>query len=378
MKSSIVVEENKLLSAGEIMNALEQMFCRMEMINTFCDQDFPLYSSGRNSNWSVSSGGSWMGGFWAACWWLRAKITGSAKDQQRGSEICRNLTGKLTLDSGYRSMIFWYGAALGDVWLHDAQARELARTSIAALVHGFDSRLNCIPLGTAMGELAMGSHSISIDNFASLIQLLCASPEKYHHRIAQRHTETLLAACRGDQGAFHAEAGFDGYKFLAKGDAGAWSRGQAWAMLGLSRAAARWGEPYLSLAREACIYWCDAHKGNLPRNRLDQAEDVKDPSAAVIASLAMLSLVRLLPDETFWCEYAHQQLSTVLHSPYFTVINTDPAAHAAYQDRSFGLFPGCRYRTRQNIEEMVESVWGNFFLMAALAVLADLIDPCDC
>ncbi|BBL35508.1 hypothetical protein Nstercoris_01776 [Nitrosomonas stercoris] len=30
----------------------------------------------------------------------------------RASVICRKLAGKLTLDSGYRSMIFWYGAAL--------------------------------------------------------------------------------------------------------------------------------------------------------------------------------------------------------------------------------------------------------------------------
>jgi unsaturated chondroitin disaccharide hydrolase len=191
----------------------------------------------------------------------------------------------------------------------------------------------------------------------------------------------LLAACQGDKGAFYAEANFDGHEFLAKGRAGAWSRGQAWAMLGLSRAAARWGEPYLGLTRTACTYWRDIHKGNLPRNRLDQEEDIKDPSAAVIASLAMLSLARLLPDETFWYEYAHQQISTVLYSPYFTAftaINTDSAGHASYPNRSSDLFPGCCYRTRQNIEEMVESVWGNFFLMATLAVLADLVDPYDC
>jgi unsaturated chondroitin disaccharide hydrolase len=137
----------------------------------------------------------------------------------------------------------------------------------------------------------------------------------------------------------------------------------------------------LGLTRTACTYWRDIHKGNLPRNRLDQEEDIKDPSAAVIASLAMLSLARLLPDETFWYEYAHQQISTVLYSPYFTAftaINTDSAGHASYPNRSSDLFPGCCYRTRQNIEEMVESVWGNFFLMATLAVLADLVDPYDC
>jgi len=372
MESSVFVEENKLSSASEIMNTLEQMFCRMEMIDVLCGQSFPLYSSRENCAWSVSSGGSWMGGFWAACWWLRAKITGSAGDRQKAGEISQRLSHKLTADSGYRSLIYWYGAALGEIWLQDAQARELTRSSIAALAHSFDPKLNCIPLGAAMGGLATGSYSISVDNFASLIQLLCSSPEKQYHRIARCHAETLLVACQGNKGAFHAEASSDDHEFKAKGQAGSWSRGQAWAMLGLSRAAIQWGEPYLSLTREACTYWRDQHKGNLPRNRLNQADDVKDPSAAVIASLAMLSLARLLPDETSWYKYAHQEISIVLHSPYFTVIDPDSASG------SVGLFQGCCYRTRQNHEEMVESVWGDFFMMATLAVLADLIDPYDC
>ncbi|KXK41309.1 glucuronyl hydrolase [Nitrosomonas europaea] len=372
MTSPVLIVEDRLLSTDEIVNTLEQMFRRMEMIDVLCGQNFPLYSSGENSDWSVSPGGSWMGGFWAACWWLRAKMTGSAGDRQKAGEISQRLFRKLTADSGYRSLIFWYGAALGEIWLQDAPARELTHSSIAALAHSFDPRLNCIPLGTAMGGLATGSCAISVDNFASLIQLLCFSREKQYHRIAQCHAETLLAACRGDKGAFHAEASFDGHEFQVKDRAGVWSRGQAWAMLGLSRAAAQWGEPYLSQARAACTYWRDVHKGNLPRNRLDQAEDVKDPSAVVIASLAMLSLARLLPDETSWCKYAHQQISTVLHSPYFTVIDPDSASG------SIGLFQGCCYRTRQNREEIVESVWGNFFLVAALAVLAGLIDPYDC
>lgn len=62
-------------------------------------------------------------------------------------------------------------------------------------------------------------------------------------------------------------------------------------------------------------------------------KNVKDFSVAVIASLAMLSLVRLLPDETFWCEYAHQQIGTVLCSSCFTVINPDSACHTARREK---------------------------------------------
>jgi len=41
----------------------------------------------------------------------------------------------------------------------------------------------------------------------------------------------------------------------------------------------------------------------------------------------------LLPDETFWCEYAHQQIGTVLCGPCFTVINPDLACHTANQEK---------------------------------------------
>jgi unsaturated chondroitin disaccharide hydrolase len=47
-------------------------------------------------------------------------------------------------------------------------------------------------------------------------------------------------------------------------------------------------------------------------------EQFEDPTAAVIASLAMLSLARLLSDEKIWRIRAHRQISAVIRSRYFT------------------------------------------------------------
>ena len=376
--SLTLTADDQRLSANEMIGALESMFRRMEMIDDFCAHDFPLYSLNDTDVWTLSSGGSWMGGFWAACWWLRAKMTESPGDQRKAGAICRRLAAKIPADSGYRSLIFWYGAALGDIWFHDEQAHALTQESIAALARSFNPKLNCIPLGTAMGGFAKGDQSIAIDNFAALVQLLCSSGQNLHHYMAQHHAETAVAACRRDSGAFHASAYFDERGFLPEDQAGAWSRGQAWAMLGLSRAAARWGEPYLSHAKAACAYWQSSRPNDLPLNRLDQKEQFEDPSAAVIASLAMLSLARLLPDEKNWRIHAHRQISAVIRSRYFTAIGSGSADRANRHNESAGVFWGCCYKTGQNQEELVESVWGNFFLMAALAVLTGFIDPHHC
>ncbi|QOJ19891.1 MAG: glucuronyl hydrolase [Gammaproteobacteria bacterium] len=372
--SLTLTADDQLLSTSEMIGALESMFRRMEMIDNFCAHDFPLYSLRDTNTWMISSGGSWTGGFWGACWWLRAKMTESADDQRKAAAICRRLAAKIPADSGYRSLIFWYGAALGDIWFHDTQAHALAQESIAALACSFNPKLNCIPLGTAMGGLAKGDQSVSVDNFAALIQLLCSSEQNLHHYIAQHHAETTLTACRRSNGAFHASAYFDERGFLPEDQAGIWSRGQAWAMLGLSRAALRWGEPYLSHAKAACEYWQSSRPDYLPLNRLDQLEQLEDPSAAVIASLAMLSLARLLPDENEWRMHAHRQISAVIRSCYFTGFMTD----SDHKNGSASVFWGCCYKTGQNREELVESVWGNFFLMAALAALTGFVDPLHC
>jgi len=181
-----------------------------------------------------------------------------------------------------------------------------------------------------------------------------------------------LAACRTGEGAFHTAACYEKGGFKPTDQAGDWSRGQAGALLGLSRAAAHWGEPYLSYARSACEYWRDSRTERIPPNRLSHLSGLCDPSSSVIASVAMLTFAGLIDDGEQWRTYAHQQITAIILSQYFTGFqeNSDKIAK--------GLFWGSCYKTNQGRDKLVESAWGSFFLMSALSILVDVIKPSDC
>ena len=254
-KTRYSIEEQSpgiLLSHAEMKQALELLVQRLEAIHSHCTNSFPLYSRGVADQWILSSGGSWVGGYWSACWWLRSRITGALSDRQNAVDICQRLSPKITTDSINRNPIFWYGAALGDLWFSDAKARGLTSASISAIAASYDPEMHCVPLGRDMGGGREGNRLISVDALAPLIQLLSRSEDSAHHQIARTHASTVSAVCGSGNGAFHPAARFADGHFQPTEQAGVWSRGQAWAMLGLSRAAALWGEPYLTCTLRAC------------------------------------------------------------------------------------------------------------------------------
>ncbi len=88
---------------------------------------FLFIRRGAADQWTISRAVPGSEDSGAAWWWLRARLTGSASDRRKA---CGNLPAldpqKLGADSINRSLIFWYGAALGDLWFGDARARKLA------------------------------------------------------------------------------------------------------------------------------------------------------------------------------------------------------------------------------------------------------------
>jgi unsaturated chondroitin disaccharide hydrolase len=337
-------------------NALHSLLTRLNDIDSQCAAGFPLYSIGNNSEWLISQSGSWMGGFWTGCWWLRAHLTQSTADYAKAVALCEKLSDKIQLDSSYRSLIFWYGAAVGDVWFRNDTARHITIEAATALATSYDSHTRCVPLGTALGAGTAGQRIITVDGLAALIDLLTYSGDSEQAAIARQHTNTLIDACLTKTGAFHAEAQYvDGY-FQATDRAGDWSRGHAWAMLGLTHAAQQWGEPYLTMARSACDYWCSSRPEPLPLNRLSEPSGLQDASATVIASLAMLSLAEQVTDSEQWRDLAAQQLNAIVQSEY---VNN-------------GIFSGCCYKIKPQQIINVESSWGLFLLMLAFKNLINL------
>ncbi|PTR17575.1 unsaturated chondroitin disaccharide hydrolase [Nitrosospira sp. Nsp2] len=378
MKEGSSNEQAQMLSREEVLKALESLIRRMDTIDAQCKDGFPLYSPGSTDQWTVSPGGSWVGGFWSGWWWLRARVTGSISDKCKAAEICARLSSKIAADSINRCQIFWYGAALGNLWFGDISARSLVEESIAAIGASYDRKINCIPLGTGMGGGREGNQCVTIDTLASLIQLLNRGEHSVYPYISRCHADTILDTCFTKNGAFHTAAHLRAARLRATDRAGMWSRGQAWGMLGLSRAAAQWGEPYLTYAQSACHYWRQSRHNLLAPNRLDDPSGPPDPSSSVIASLAMLVLADLVPDGDEWRLYAHQQITAVTLSRYFIGFEENHGREKYKEGKAQGIFWGCCYKTNRGHDELVESAWGSFLLMAALCVLADIIEPSDC
>ncbi|EPL16345.1 unsaturated glucuronyl hydrolase, partial [Pseudomonas sp. CF161] len=115
------------LQTAEVQRAIDQLLVRLELIDAVCGEGFPLYCRGLDQPWKVSAGGSWLGGFWAGLWWLRAYCRAADKDRQQAEQISQRLADKLDSDTHHRSLIFWYGAGLGARLLDSAPAAELAR-----------------------------------------------------------------------------------------------------------------------------------------------------------------------------------------------------------------------------------------------------------
>ncbi|ABC29621.1 conserved hypothetical protein [Hahella chejuensis KCTC 2396] len=358
------------LSQQEISKAIALLTRRLDVIDAQCGAGFPLFSPD-GAHWKVSSGGSWMGGFWAGCWGLRALVSESAKDRDKALTLCAALSDKLQADTLNRSLIFWYGPALCGRWFSDPDAQHLASQAATAVASSFDPELGYMPLGCDMGGGVDGRQRLSVDSLAATIQLMQVNDDEALDKAARAHTDALVAACFTASGACSAEAQSTLQQeprqsiLQALDRPGGWSRGQAWAMLGLSHAAIHWGSPYLDYARAACVYWRRSRRTPFPADRPERSDSLSDPSATLIAAIAILSLSELLDDGDSWRAYAAQQIAALVRSSYF--VRRDGAAHP-------GAFKGACYRTGPAGCELVESPWSSFFLLQALCMLAGLID----
>ncbi|GEK46108.1 hypothetical protein HPA02_03910 [Bisbaumannia pacifica] len=353
------------LSQVEVASAIDALLQRLEIIERACGDDFPLYLPGSDEGWVVSRGGSWLGGFWAGLWWLRARVTGVGGDCDKARRIGRRLDSKLHVRTLNRSMVFWYGAGPGALWFEDPEACRRLERAGEELTRAFDPELGFIPQGSDMGGGLEGKACVTVDPLAATLRLLARNAHGRFREVSWHHLQSTFDACGTEGGAWHERACYRQGLMVGEGVAGVWSRGQAWAMLGLVQAARLYGEPFLNGARRACEYWLESRPESLPENRLDHAGAGDDPSAAVIAALAMLGLDDLLGQAEPWRKHAKRLLSAVLRSQHLKIGGRTP-----------GLFGGMHYHTREG-EVLVESACSSFFLLSLLLVFDERIGSMD-
>lgn len=344
------------LNSVETQRAIEAILARLEQIEAVCGEDFPLYNDGA---WKVSAGGSWLGGFWAGLWWLRAVHYGRQADRQQALRIAKRLRDKLDSDTHHRALIFWYGAGLGAQLLADPEAAALAGEAAQRLAHAFDPVLGCIPLGREMGGGAQGDRSLSIDPLAATLNLFALGNAPDLLSLGRQHLQASFRACAGGPGAWSSHALNEQGQWLVGDLAGDWSRGQAWAMLGLGVGARLYGVPFHDDAQRASQYWLHSRSVQAPLNRLDQPDGPHDPCAAAMASLALQAQALEQADGQVLQQEAGRVLAAIVRSGDFVD----------------GRFNGHCYRTSATTEQKVESACGSFFLLAALMAWAAEIDP---
>ena len=347
------------LRLDEAYRAIVAIFGRMDQIQASCAEGFPLYCTEAGSHWKVSAGGSWLGGFWAGLWWLRAHRSASLGDRQQARLITERLRDKLDSATHHRSLIFHYGAGLGSCLHDDHLANELAEQAVQQLARAFDPMLGCIALGREMGGGEEGDQRLSIDPLAATLQLFARRADPRLLSLGRQQLQVSFRACADGSGAWSSLACHENGQWRADDRPGNWSRGQAWAMLGLSVGARLYGAPYRQDAVQACQYWQHSRGLEAPLNRLSEPQGADDPCAAAMVSLALQGLARYLPDGEVLRQQAGAQLAAIIRSGDF---------HE-------GCFVGHCYRISAAGEQKVESACGSFFLLAALLAWTGELDP---
>ncbi len=336
--------------------AIRAIFKRMDEIAAQCGDRFPLFRPSADSLWTLSRRGSWLGGFWAGLWWRRAAYTGSAGDHAAAESWSARLAPSLREPSINRSFVFWYGAAIGHQQSGKGQATEqLANQAALAISEGFNPALGGWTSGSGMGAGKLGTRALNVDALAPTLALLHGYGGSEESTRAQEHLQTCLRHLATEHGAWRTNAVLDADDGVEQEAAGAWPRGQAWAMLGLAEAVRLFGEAYRQPALQACAYWTERWGDTRqPADRTGLQIAPQDLSAQVISATAMLNLSRLIPGEHWLYQQAHMQISAVLD-----VSNVAET----------GQFVGHLYHVKADDEQLVESACATFFLLENLLSL---------
>ncbi|RST20791.1 hypothetical protein EF908_25650, partial [Streptomyces sp. WAC04770] len=221
------------LTAADRETALHGLLVRTRALHAESGDRYPLYAD--RGRWSWSRRGSWTPGFWSGLLDLAAR-TGLLPAGTAEAATAR-LAPRLVDDTVTRAMTFWYGARTADS-LRTAAAERL-----------LDSRMpstRLVPVGSAWGAGARGRTTLEVDCWAPMVRLFCRTgsgglPEGRdtaaalaRHALSSALTErpdgriAVFGRLRADRsGALLPDAP------PTHGD-----RASAWALLGLTEAAA--------------------------------------------------------------------------------------------------------------------------------------------
>ena len=290
----------------------------------------------------------------------------------------------------FRSFLFYYGAALGDILVNNSVGREVGILGAKGLATLYNPNARAIPLGReaeAVSDVDVGPGDANVDGVQATALLVWAARESGEanlYDIGIQHALRFIEFCVRDDGSVIQSVRFDTtsgevlrhYTHKGYSDDSVWARAQAWAMLGYA-VDAIWEpgrEEFLEAAMRTADWWLD----HVPDDRVAfwdfdapaAAGTERDTSATAIAAAALLKLGALAPTENDRQRYRQEAEATVrtLAESYLTPTGLD-------DHRKPGILTGGCYNQRVGLATDDELVWGDYYLFESLQVLAGNLDP---
>jgi unsaturated chondroitin disaccharide hydrolase len=360
--------------AGNYERTLEICLERIRNnVTLFADQ-FPFI--GRDNSFILGANDHWMTSFWTGQLWLAYAITQDDFFRNAAATHLASFQKRLinNIDISHDLGFLYTLSAIAQYKLTaNEQARTLALAAADRLIERFNPCGEYIQAWGQIGDAEEGGRFI-VDCLLNLPLLYWATDQtgdpKYAD-IASRHAHTTKQCLvRPDGSTAHTffmnpETGEPIGPKTAQGyaDDSLWSRGQAWAINGFAIAYQWSGDPdFLSVSQQTAVsFLAEINADYVPFWDFRLPEDalqVRDTSAAVIAAVGLMRLANLLSDETSerYQTAAYRLLAVQLEAVF------DPTPTAVQ-----GLLPKATYHATN--PEYVEqyTLFGDYFFLEALA-----------
>jgi unsaturated chondroitin disaccharide hydrolase len=370
--------------------ALDHMMVRIDDTAVQAKNGFPDYADPETGRWTTSPDGSWTGGFWNGMLWLAYATTRERRYLDWAERWTDLLRPRVSSENIFRSFLFYYGAALGDILTGNSLARDVGLLGARGLATLYNANARAIPLGReaeAVSDVDVGPGDANVDGVQATALLIWAARESGDESLCEigiQHALRFIEFCVRADGSVIQSVRFDiesgevikHYTHKGYSDDSIWARAQAWAMLGYAIDAI-W-EPerkeFVDTAMRTADWWIN----HVPHDKVAfwdfdapaTTATKRDTSATAIAAAALLKLSALAPSGETRRRYREVAEATVraLVEDYLTP--TRPGDR-----RTPGILTGGCYNHRTGLATENELIWGDYYLFESLQVLAGNLDP---
>jgi unsaturated chondroitin disaccharide hydrolase len=331
-------------------------------------EGFPRHADPPTGEWTTTPDGDWTGGFWVAMCWLSARGAADghyAEWARRSAERLHLRQPSSPATGGLRA---YYGALVGAVVAGDAGARSMALASARDVGSTFDRVVGFCTDGSGVTSIA------TVPGVALLVWAARESGRPEWQAIAAEHARRHIELCIRPTGAVWPSVAFDPStgavirRYSRKGlhDNSAWARGQAWAILGYTLLHQWTGDPHFrDVAQRAADWWlANSSHDHVAFWDFDDPASfnaTRDTSASAIVAAALLKLA-VLATETRRAVYRREAdgIATALVERFL--------------DQRGVLSHGCDDKP-QKVATKHELIWGSYYLLEAVEVLAGRLPP---